>query len=311
MPTIKKDESESDYLGRCIPYCISNEGLSKDAATAKCMGMYREHQKKGTNYIEEQKDFNFTFNLQLSEPEQTLNSTSKTTMSETDKWIKVGATAIVGDRMMNGYFIPYNELKKSLNAWNGTLHDVSHLGTAYPDSQFPYKRENIEYVVGYQKNAQANDETKEITMDVYINKKSPKYDIWKSFIDISKESGRTPNVSVSISAKPKEIKATELNYYDKLEYGAKENEMILCLTEIIPKALTTCIKGACDDKRGCGLSTNHTEIEHTDEINSRCLNCKNCKCGASVDGVDEKMSKEDSEKLSELKKQIKKLKEEK
>jgi len=45
MPEPKPNESEQDYVSRCIAYCIKNEGLNQEQAAGKCYGMYREHRK--------------------------------------------------------------------------------------------------------------------------------------------------------------------------------------------------------------------------------------------------------------------------
>ena len=126
--------------------------------------------EKKPQKTEETKEFTFTVQLQILDKVEPTNSTTEKnyTMKETDDWVTLRATAIIGNRMMNGYFMSYNELKKSLPDWNGTLHDYSHLGTSYPDNSPPFKRENIDYIVGYQSNAEANDATREITMDVNV-----------------------------------------------------------------------------------------------------------------------------------------------
>lgn len=308
MPEIKKDESEDSYVKRCVPTQIA-EGKSQDEAVASCHGMYKQNKEKGTQYTGKQMEFNFTFQLQILDNNQVLNTETKTNaIKETDDWVTLRATAVVGNRMMNGYFMSYSELKKSLDQWNGTLHDISHLGTSYPDNAPPFKRENIDYIIGYQSNAEANDKTKEITMDVNVYKHSEKYKSWKSFIDINKKANKTPNVSVSISATPKAMSVSQLDQTNVADYGFKGDETVISLCDIIPKALTTCIKGACDDKKGCGLANNNSVIEQT------CENCKNCNCGndkPSVGVADEKMSEADTKKLAELKQRIKQLKEEK
>jgi hypothetical protein len=45
MPSINKGESRDDYLKRCVPYVMKNEGLAQDAAVGKCEGMFTQHQK--------------------------------------------------------------------------------------------------------------------------------------------------------------------------------------------------------------------------------------------------------------------------
>lgn len=45
MPKPKKRESESDFVGRCIPILIG-EGKSKEQAVAICYSMFRKRKKK-------------------------------------------------------------------------------------------------------------------------------------------------------------------------------------------------------------------------------------------------------------------------
>jgi len=49
MPAIKEGETEDEYVKRCIPERIK-EGDTSEQATAVCHGMYKQHQKKGTQY---------------------------------------------------------------------------------------------------------------------------------------------------------------------------------------------------------------------------------------------------------------------
>ena len=48
MPTPREGESEKDYVSRCIPVVLNEEGkeYGVDHAAAKCHGMYRQWKKK-------------------------------------------------------------------------------------------------------------------------------------------------------------------------------------------------------------------------------------------------------------------------
>lgn len=46
MPSVKKNESQSKYMKRCVPQ-VKAEGKSQKAATGQCMGMYKSKWKKG------------------------------------------------------------------------------------------------------------------------------------------------------------------------------------------------------------------------------------------------------------------------
>lgn len=46
MPTPHKGESKRDYIKRCIPYVIKEEGKTVEQAAGKCYGMYKQWLKK-------------------------------------------------------------------------------------------------------------------------------------------------------------------------------------------------------------------------------------------------------------------------
>jgi len=45
MPEVKKNETRSDYVSRCIKVCTA-EGLSQKAAVGKCEGMFSHKRSK-------------------------------------------------------------------------------------------------------------------------------------------------------------------------------------------------------------------------------------------------------------------------
>ena len=48
MPTPKPNESEKDYVSRCIPM-VMGEGKTQEQAVGQCYGMYRQHKKAARN----------------------------------------------------------------------------------------------------------------------------------------------------------------------------------------------------------------------------------------------------------------------
>ena len=44
MYDIKPTESRSDYIARCVPFCMKG-GLTQKQALGKCEGMYTEHKR--------------------------------------------------------------------------------------------------------------------------------------------------------------------------------------------------------------------------------------------------------------------------
>lgn len=55
MPAFRKGESQSDYIARCIPYCIKNEGLTQTQAAGKCHGLWRNKHKIESKAVESKK----------------------------------------------------------------------------------------------------------------------------------------------------------------------------------------------------------------------------------------------------------------
>lgn len=52
MPEHKKGESRQDWMNRCIPYLIKNEGKTQEEAAGKCGGMYDSWAKEQANMSE-------------------------------------------------------------------------------------------------------------------------------------------------------------------------------------------------------------------------------------------------------------------
>jgi len=44
MPSVRKNESKSSYMSRCVP-TVKAEGKSQKAAVGQCMGMYKSRWK--------------------------------------------------------------------------------------------------------------------------------------------------------------------------------------------------------------------------------------------------------------------------
>jgi len=251
--------------------------------------------KKKSEHESEIKMYNFECDLKEFSLISTydVKKTVTADVKEDDNWVTFKAVAVIGNRIMKRVYVPYDELKKHISSWNGTYHDINHMGTSYPDTTFPFKRQNIEYIIGYQTNAAANDATKEISVDVVVNKNSPKYNIWKSFVDIATKAGRIPNVSMSILARSKKVRIRDLNM-SLSDYGFNDNDFIEYLYDIQPIALTTCIEGECNDAKGCGLLIQSEK------------DCNDNQCDCKTDGV--AISDEDAKKIAYYVERIKKLK---
>lgn len=175
---------------------------------------------------------------------------------------KFNAIAIKGDCFYKGKFLSFAEIEKAHKTMDGAYHDINHWGTSYPIDGHP----NIEYIIGYQKNTMIDPIHKTMKTDIIVNPDAPHYKAWKNFVDINKQTGRRPNVSVSFWADNKTIKARDLpmgtNY--NME-GYKEDSDVPVLTNLSFQALSTVFKGACDDKQGCGIGLNDTVVSKNNE----------------------------------------------
>ena len=49
MPEHREGETKREWMARCIPYVIKEEGLKPKHAVAKCSGMWEQHKKRGTS----------------------------------------------------------------------------------------------------------------------------------------------------------------------------------------------------------------------------------------------------------------------
>lgn len=47
MPNVREGETKESFMKRAMPYMIKKEGLNKDQAAGKALGMYRSHKRKG------------------------------------------------------------------------------------------------------------------------------------------------------------------------------------------------------------------------------------------------------------------------
>jgi hypothetical protein len=165
------------------------------------------------------------------------------------------AIAVKGDNFYHGCYLPSKELERVHKQWNGTLHDINHMGTSHlmglgivPD---------IRFFVGYQDNVTYNSETKQVEMDIHIDENTLYGKAWKSYVTLCKKAGQTPNVSVTFMAQRGSGKAKDVvtNY---AEYGYKGDETVTYIKDMKPIALSTVLKGACSDKEGCGIESSNT-----------------------------------------------------
>jgi len=168
--------------------------------------------------------------------------------------------AMIGDRFMRGQFFSAVELAKSASYWESTLHDINHMGTTFRTGFSA--QSNILYFVGWQDNVQYDHESKSLSMDIHPSTDTRYGKDWQGFVKLCDEAGRTPNVSISFLGKVKRVRASSLpegsNYS---AYGYKADDMVDYIYDVRPRALSTVLQGLCNDKQGCGITTNNSACD--------------------------------------------------
>jgi len=264
MPDVKKGESRSSYMKRCIPY-YTKRGLTLREAKGKCYGMYKN--KHGLE-ADEYEEFKFEvpmIKIPMKEEFDDDNENIEHKQYSVSNKGQRHAVALVGDRFYKGQFMSAKELKKAYKQWEGTLHDINHFGTTFPVGFFAIP--NILYFIGYNNNVKWDNKTNSVSMDINIRDDTKYAKYWRAYVALCEEAGQIPNVSVAFNAKTKLIKASELpKGVDYQSYGFSKEDMVEYIYDIQPQALSTVLKGACNDKNGCGIGIqNNEDNEHEEE----------------------------------------------
>ena len=246
------------------------EGLNKilESAYRSCMQKYKNEEKcskiawgaaknagwkKGNDgkwHKEDQQEYTFDSTDGACEWLGVENETTSLEQGTVDDIYS--AIAVIGDKFYKGKYLPYKEIEKAHMSMNGAYHDINHFGTTY--IQGFYARPNIEWIVGYQDNTVVNSHTKAMKTNIYIEDDMPKAPLWRAFVKLCEKAGRTPNVSVSFWASRKDVLANELpKEADWMSEGYKESDYVPYLYDLSFRALATVFRGACDDKKGCGI----------------------------------------------------------
>jgi len=170
---------------------------------------------------------------------------------------KTRAVALIGDRFYRGQFLPAIELSKAHKGWENTLHDINHMGTTH--IQGLTATSDILYFVGYNRNVTYDEKTKAVAMDIVPKEETFYGKAWKAYVELVEEAGGVPNVSVHFNAKVKRIQAKNLpddvSYSD---YGLDADDYVDYIYDIVPGALSTVFRGACNDAMGCGIGKSNS-----------------------------------------------------
>jgi len=273
MPEVKEGESEQAFVNRCIPIVI-DEGNAKDTkqAAAICYSMYRRHKGEYSEFVEFEFDGEYIIQ-EIKDPEASSAGEYSDSQKDENGMITRRIVALKGNMFKKGRFMSASAIEKSIDSWNGTLHDINHFGTTH---SLPFDtRPDIRFFVGYHDKAEYNAESKTATMNVHIDENTMYGKTWSSYVDLCAKAGRVPNVSVSILGKIEYVQAKNLpedaNYK---EFGYTEEDFVPCFTEVYPVACSTVLKGAWDEKDGCGIVPKQSTVppveadgENADKIN--------------------------------------------
>lgn len=211
---------------------------------------------------DELKEFNFI--VTMTQKEEKIELACDDCEEKQYEIKKNRAVALIGNQFYQGAFLPATELEKAHKGWENTLHDINHQGTT--DARGLTVTSNILYFVGYNDNVAYNSETNKMSMDIHISDNTHYATAWKGYVELCENSGQTPNVSVAFLAKTKSMKVSDLpSDVDYKAYGYSEGDTIVCIYDIQPRALSTVFKGACDDKRGCGIGLAEEESKQDEE----------------------------------------------
>lgn len=228
-----------------------NTDKGRSQAAGHCYSLYdktkqsrssQSGKKNGEQLINN--DDMFTFAMEINDEKN---------FEETDtEYVVHGAVLIIGDRFMNGEFVPARLVKNAYQQLNGSLHDINHMGMNYVMGYLP--TQNMEYVVGYHDNAQYDEKSKAVSLDIHIYKDASKASVWKSYYDICQMAQRMPNLSAFGYKKISIIQAKDLpDGVDCAIYGLKPDQQIRCMSYMMFTAASTVVHGACNEKDGCGI----------------------------------------------------------
>jgi len=281
-PKPKPGETQQKFISRCIPIVHKEHPDWKmDKVKAVCYSLWRRRHK---NKMEMQ-------GYELYTDEAHLITLKDDKVIENEEFTNAPGTkrliAIIGDRFMNGGFVSMKVLKACYKQWEGSLHDINHMGTS---TGFFLAQSDITYFIGYHKNVKLNESNKSVSMELYIHNRTEFAEAWEAYIELCEMAGKIPNVSTTYYGKRKFLPVTELpKECDWKAEGYGKEDLVPVLVEMQPVCVSTVLRGRCDDKGGCG-------IRDTDLKDSDSCDCKSCT------EFDEKIEKKRQELISYLKK---------
>lgn len=157
---------------------------------------------------------------------------------------KYPIVAVVGNRFMNGDFVPADELKKVAHEWNNTYHNLNH-GRNFNGNVM------IQEVVGIHQNAHFDDGDNSVKMDVIEGENTLYYKAWKGFLELNEKTSKPVNVSMEIWCNESKEKLSDIKELvsedDIKKFDLKDDSEINVLRDLTPKAVATVDIGAGGD----------------------------------------------------------------
>ena len=221
IPTPNKNESQKDFISRCVPYVI-NEGNTNDPkqAAAICYSIWRKS-KKGKNEESDMKKERIHMNLSSKMFKPLVFKDKPNEFKGFDR-----ATILVGDNTYNGIYFPAEELEKAYHSWENQPVNLDH-------------SDKTEDEVGFIREVFFDKTNKKITAKPFINGSAPKSAIAAGFIQGRLMAGTIPEVSIGV-------------WLDKVEEDF-DDDFRLTARNLQGDHLAIVTRGACSPQDGCGI----------------------------------------------------------
>lgn len=256
LPKPNPGESKKDFLNRCMGNkAMNNEFPDKAQRYAVCNSQWGK--KKGGDTTGVVKHKYMSADLIITE-EPEYREKEKTPDTDT-----IQAVAVVGDQFWNKgragmggkpEFCLASALEKGYKTMNGTFHNLDHA-------------QRIEDVVGTHINTKYDKESKNMLISIRPDKNMPAYRTWSAFLEMCRETGKTPNISIETYAEVEDMKASELpegTDYKKL--GLKDDDLVEVEKGYTFVGAATVRRGACSDADGCGIMSDSYSVSAEDDM---------------------------------------------
>ena len=260
MPTPREGETQSDFISRCIPFVI-NEGTTDDPkqAAAICHSLWRKHKNsKNEEDKMQKKDGKVMKHLSANFVTTDKGNIKNLKATTEDKHPMV---LVVGNRFMNGEFVPADELEKVYKQWDGTYHNLNH-GRNFDG------RVMIQEIVGVHTNSQFKDNS--VIVDIIEGEKTEGYDAWKGFLALNQKAGKPTNVSMETYASEKTVKYSEIKklvskddrYVARMQPG--DDDEVTVLVDLEPAGGATVDIGAGGDE--CSYMNKDVQVTKNETV---------------------------------------------